>query len=339
MTSLRNPAAWLLKFAKMALIVTKRTYPYEIIVTEWGIDQIGQMQEYGYVSPDVLVISAISEEHMERFGNIDTVAKEELLAAKFAKQILVNIDAVDQKYLKGLPTYQTYGVGQIEPLQIKSTEKWLDNLKIEHSVIGEHIRLALTAGLAVTAMLKLQTHATIGGVASFKPFKGRMRRLDGLGGCLIVDDTYNSTPIAAEAGLTTMYGLALKRKIAVLGSMNELGDYAEEAHVRVGKFCDPKKLELVITVGEMANKWLAPAAEESGCKVKSFDSPYAAGLFLKTLGVGEDTVVYAKGSQNRIFTEEAIRQILAKSHDRDQLVRQESGWLEIKKSQFTDYID
>jgi UDP-N-acetylmuramoyl-tripeptide--D-alanyl-D-alanine ligase len=348
MTSLRNPFAWLDRFVRMQQVVSRSTYPYEIIVSEWGIDNIGQMAQYGCVRPDVVVVSSISEEHMEQFGDMETVAREELIATQFAKNVLINISSTDKKYLTNLEVkYKTYGTvasdyrlnpGVVEPVEISTSSEWLWAKKIKHQVIGEHIRLALTAGLAVADKLGLGNDEVIKSVAEFIPFSGRMSQLEGLNGSLIVDDTYNSSPLAVEAGLTTIYALPQKRKIAVLGSMNELGDYAEEAHKRVGAFCDPKQLELVITIGESAEKWLAPAAKQAGCKVISFSSPYAAGLHLKTLNPDSQTVIYAKGSQNRIFTEEAIRRILKTPTDSKLLVRQSGEWQKIKQEQFIDCI-
>jgi UDP-N-acetylmuramoyl-tripeptide--D-alanyl-D-alanine ligase len=348
MTSVRNPIAWLVRFVRMQQVVSRSTYPYEVIVSEWGIDNIGQMKQYGYVSPDVVVVSSISEEHMEQFGDMETVAREELIATKYAQNVLVNISSTDKKYLGKIEkAFKTYGTevsdyrlnpGVVEPLEISTVSEWLWAKKIKHQVIGEHIRLALTAGLAVTDMLGLGSDKVIKSVGEFIPFSGRMRQLESVNGSLIVDDTYNSTPVAAIAGLSTVYSLPQTQKIAVLGSMNELGSYAEEAHELVGKFCDPKQLDLVITVGELAEKWLATAAKNAGCTVISFSSPYAAGLHLKSLSLNSQTVVYAKGSQNKIYTEEVIRQILKNPEDSRQLVRQSGEWQKTKQEQFTDYI-
>lgn len=50
--------------------------------------------------------------------------------------------------------------------------------------------------------------------------------------------------------------------------MNELGDSSAEEHRRIGELCDGVELSWVITVGDEANKYLAPAAKAKGCQVK-----------------------------------------------------------------------
>ena len=46
----------------------------------------------------------------------------------------------------------------------------------------------------------------------------------------MIDDTYNASPVAVNAALDVLYGLKSKQRIAILGSMNELGVFSPEAH-------------------------------------------------------------------------------------------------------------
>ena len=115
--------------------------------------------------------------------------------------------------------------------------------------------------------------------------------------------------------------------------MNELGDYAKQAHQEIGDYCDPKRLDLVVTLGPEANEFLAPAAQAKGCQVKSFDSPYDAGEYIKSV-IKDKAVALIKGSQNKVFAEEAIKSLLANKSDESKLVRQSPQWLDIKKQAF-----
>ncbi|HMS31364.1 MAG TPA: hypothetical protein PJ984_03135, partial [Candidatus Saccharibacteria bacterium] len=83
------------------------------------------------------------------------------------------------------------------------------------------------------------------------------------------------------------------------------------------------------------NKFLADTAEKRGCKVVRCPSPYhAADVVLPLLN--KDTVVLAKGSQNGVFAEEAVKELLANPQDAYKLVRQTQRWLNHKESQFHD---
>jgi UDP-N-acetylmuramyl pentapeptide synthase len=115
--------------------------------------------------------------------------------------------------------------------------------------------------------------------------------------------------------------------------MNELGKYGPSAHTEIGELCDPKQVNLVVTIGPEANKYLAAAAEANGCEVKTFDSPYAVGDYLKPL-VEPGAAILVKGSQNRVFSEEAIKSLLANQKDTAKLVRQSSDWMAVKKKAF-----
>ena len=88
-----------------------------------------------------------------------------------------------------------------------------------------------------------------------------MNLLDGLKGSMIIDDTYNSGPAAKEA-LRALYSFPAEgHRIAVLGSMSGLGETSAEAHQEIGSLCNPSLLEWVITIGEEANQFLAPAVK------------------------------------------------------------------------------
>jgi hypothetical protein len=91
-----------------------------------------------------------------------------------------------------------------------------------------------------------------------------------------------------------------------------------------------------VTIGPDAETYLAPAALKKGCKVKTFDSPYAAGKFVEeSLKTG--AVILAEGSQNRVFAEESLKVLLADKSDAKKLVRQSAAWLRVKKRQFRDF--
>src|SRR5690606_51259 len=114
------------------------------------------------------------------------------------------------------------------------------------------------------------------------------------------DDTYNSSPEAAKAALKTLYQLEAASRVALLGNMNELGAYSESAHRELGDYCDPDKLDLVVTLGPDANAFLAPAASAKGIETKLANTPYEAAEYLRPY-MKQGTVLLAKGSQNGVY--------------------------------------
>jgi UDP-N-acetylmuramoyl-tripeptide--D-alanyl-D-alanine ligase len=160
-----------------------------------------------------------------------------------------------------------------------------------------------------------------------------MAKLQGIKNSIIIDDTYNASPYAVKIALDTLYSFETPQRIAILGMMNELGTTSAEEHKKVGKYCNPKLLDLVVTVGKDANNFLAPAARENGCEVYEAKNSVDAGLFVKDK-VKEGAVILVKGSQNGVFAEEALKPLLASKSDISKLVRQDKYWMDKKNLTF-----
>ena len=96
--------------------------------------------------------------------------------------------------------------------------------------------------------------------------------------------------------------------------------------------CNPTKLNLLITIGEQANKYIAAKAEERGCQVIRTSSPIKAGKVAAQNITEKGAIILAKGSQNRVFAEEAVKQLLINPSDIDHLVRQSDFWMSKKST-------
>lgn len=344
--SLRNPIAWYKTFRAMDRQLTA-DYPYDVVVLELGTDAPGDMAEFKrYMHADIGVLTAIVPEHMEYFGTMDAVATEELVLADMSRKLLVNADLCDQQYRERITgDIATYGKYDNVDYQLADVAPGGDGLDfsvvrrgskfVQAAYAGSSLPLlyAATAAVAVADELGMTADQITAAMSRVRPANGRLRRLKGLNGSLIIDDTYNSSPEAAKAALDTLYATGATHKIAILGSMNELGDMTEAAHKQVGSYCDPTQLKQIFTVGTAANTILAQAAEDRGCHVQRCASPYEAGEYARVL-LNKDTALLAKGSQNGVFAEEAVRMLLADPADARYLVRQSEEWLNIKQKQF-----
>lgn len=341
---LLNPFGWL----KIFLLIEKQLrqpYPYEIVVIELGTDGPGQLEKFRkYLQADIGVLTAIAPEHMEFFKNLDAVAQEELQISQLSNSLFVNKDLCAGAYLEqiGKP-YISYGIKKGADYRAEKLKFGGDGydfnitrygepfMKLKHGAISETQLYSVTAAVAVASELGMEPAAITRGINTIKPVGGRMQRLRGIRESTIIDDTYNASPIATKAALDTLYRLKAPQKIAILGNMNELGSYSEAAHREIGEYCDPRRLDLVVTIGPDANRFLGPAAQAKGCQVRSFDNSVEAGKYLKNI-LQEKALILAKGSQNGVFAEEAVKQLLADRRDQKKLVRQSKQWLKIKAS-------
>jgi UDP-N-acetylmuramoyl-tripeptide--D-alanyl-D-alanine ligase len=344
--SLRSISEWRAVF-KAAKQRIKAPTDVDIIVQEIATDRIGQIPHFGtYLKPDLAVITAVSEEHMEYFKTLDAVAEEELSAANYSERALINRDDIDGKYAADLKNanINTYGTTDAaeyhfvqEDFSVKDGFKgafvapeWDEPVQTNLMMLGEHsLRAAVAAG-AVGVKMGLNPQEIAKGMKKIRAVSGRMNLLRGVNGTVIIDDSYNSSPLAIESALQTLYSLSVPQRIVVLGSMNELGDLSAAAHEAAGKLCDPSQLTHVITVGADAETYLAPAARANGCNVVSFKSPIDAGAFVHKV-IEPGAAVLFKGSEGRIYLEEGIKVVLHSTEEESQLVRQSRQWMTIKQ--------
>lgn len=344
--NVKSPLDWLKVFSAAHSSIKNPQSP-DIIIQECGIDCPGEMATFmRYIQPDIAIITSVAPEHMEFFKTIDVVAREELSISQVAKKTIFNFHDIDKKYHSLIIGEKiSYGDESADVLlQIKETtsDGYIATLRhnqeesrnINISVLGKHNIRSITGAAAAGLACGMNIDEVVVALTKIKPVSGRMNILHGVQGCTLLDDTYNASPVAMENSLKTLYSLEVSRKIAVLGDMNELGDSSKLEHEKIGRLCDPKQLDLLITVGKLAKKHLAPIAEKNGCKVLSFDKSPEAGEFLKIKGIKDSTILF-KGSQGGIYLEEAIKPLLNNPADSQKLVRQSETWLK-KKQQFFD---
>jgi len=344
--------AWISVF-KAARERIKNLTDVDIIVQELGSDRIGETQHFStYLKPDIGVVTAVSPEHMEYFHTIDNVALEELAVANFSKQALINREDIDGEYAKYLTNadVNTYGTSAIaeynfvsENYSIENGHKGLfsapelnDPIALKIHVFGEHTLRPAVAAAAVATKFGMNASEISRGVFKIHALPGRMNVLHGAKDSIIIDDTYNSSPLAAESAMRELYKISAPQRIAVLGSMNELGEVSASEHEKIGKMCDMNELAWVITVGDEAEKFLAPAAKTKGCQVRSFKTSIQAGGFVRSV-MEDGAAILFKGSQGDIFLEEAVKIVLHSTSDEIHLVRQSPEWMERKKAFFSDF--
>jgi UDP-N-acetylmuramyl pentapeptide synthase len=327
--TLLNPFAWAWLLLRTEVQIYR--YQYEVLVLELGTDHPGEMARYiHYLQPDVGVITAVTPEHMQFFsGGLDDVAKEELTLGHTSRVMVINADDTPARYIKQYLGHHQHVLtyGRHSDTQLPPTPHLLG-----------HLRLAALAAELVGRELKVPEASIAAAVKAFHPVGGRMNPLPGLHGSVIIDDTYNSSPEAVIAALDTLAHYPAKgRRMALLGTMNELGDDAARYHRELGAAA--AGLDLLVTLGDLANEHLAPAAIKAGLdpsRVQTADSPYAAADYLAVM-LRPGDVLLVKGSQNRVFAEEAVKHLLADPTDRAHLVRQTPEWLRTKQAQFPDF--
>jgi UDP-N-acetylmuramoyl-tripeptide--D-alanyl-D-alanine ligase len=322
-----------------------RDFPSKVVV-EMGADSPGDIKHLAELfKPKIGIVLEVLPVHMAQFKTTRAISEEKSELVKAIPEnghVYLNYDNPEVRAMiscaKAPVTYFGTAKGfagfRAEALSsditgISFNIKEDDNkYNFKALVFGKHMVYPLLAAIAVANGEGISMNKLVGAVRELRPFKGRMNVIEGINGSVVIDDSYNANPrsvISALDFLKEQKG----RRIAMLGTMNELGDYEEEAHRLVG-LAAANSADYIFTVGDPAEKYLIPAAEEAGFKrdrLKPFKTAKEAGLHVARM-LKEGDIVLAKGSQNNVRMEQAIEKFMANPELKKQiLVRQSDFWM------------
>jgi UDP-N-acetylmuramoyl-tripeptide--D-alanyl-D-alanine ligase len=347
-----NPVLWMWNIIEGFFIACfSRNYP-EVLVLEAGVDRQGDMKRLtAWLRPDIAVITRLPDVpvHVEYFTSPEAVAEEKLELVRALKpngvfiynhddaKLLAAVAEVRQPsigFSRYAPSQFTAAADEIVyhddiPVGSQFTITHMDEtvtVKVNGS-IGVHNAYTYSAAAAVAAQFDIPLTAVAEAVRSHQGPAGRMRVIPGIKGVCILDDTYNSSPIAVEGSLQSLRELrGFKRKIAVLGDMLELGQFSTREHERMGAVA-AEAVDMLLTVGVRSRK-TAEGALEHGLSEKNilqYEDSAAAGKELQQL-IRPGDVVLVKGSQG-VRAERVVEEIMAEPQRAGELlVRQESSW-------------
>ena len=115
------------------------------------------------------------------------------------------------------------------------------------------------------------------------------------GGARLIDDSYNSSPVALSRALDSARRIAAQRHWAVLGEMLELGETASELHHRAGREAARLGFSPILGVGEMARELVRGASEAGAEAIWLADAAAAAAAVAELLRAGD--LLLVKGSR------------------------------------------
>ncbi|WP_431319812.1 UDP-N-acetylmuramoylalanyl-D-glutamyl-2,6-diaminopimelate--D-alanyl-D-alanine ligase [Rhizobium sp. YTU87027] len=208
------------------------------------------------IRPHVAVVTTIAPAHLGNFKSIREIAtaKAEIFEGVVpGGQVVLNRDNDQFNFLER--TAQAQGIQHIHSFgqhakadfrlaefngSDQSSTLWItidgDTKEVAIGAPGRHIAENALAALGVVKLVGADMHQAITALATLQPEKGRGRRhrltIDH-GTFTVIDESYNANPAsmrAAIAVLASSVPAGAGRRIAVLGDMLEMGDYAEKVH-------------------------------------------------------------------------------------------------------------
>jgi UDP-N-acetylmuramoyl-tripeptide--D-alanyl-D-alanine ligase len=274
---------------------------HQIAVIELGMSALGEIRRLTEISqPTIGVVTNVAEAHLEFFKSLDEIAtaKAELVESLTKKNIAVlNADDSRVASLAHLTKAKviTFGIENKADFQATSVSFNQEKLGIEFQLITpqgkklvfipiigtHHVYNALAASATawnIIPDLELITQ----GLENSKPAKMRMELIE-IDGIKVINDAYNANPKSMQAALQTLAEFKTAgRKIAVLGTMRELGEIANSAHQQIGTMVASLNLDFLVTVGELGHQ-IASGAKRAGmnpAQIREFESNQAVAEFL-----------------------------------------------------------
>jgi UDP-N-acetylmuramoyl-tripeptide--D-alanyl-D-alanine ligase len=347
-----NIFAWIFNLLKgIKVLLLKKDYPKWLIL-EIGVNKPDDMKKLvSWIKPNISVITALGEipVHVEYFKDAEDLIKEKgKLVQVLTEENYAVLNGDDQAIvgLKEKIRAQTMSYGFSEGLDLMASNYHITfqennepdgiTFKVDykgnivpfrlHNVFGKQAVYASLAALAVGSVLDLNL-VEMAESLSFCEFPpGRLKLLKGIKHSLIIDDSYNSSPLAVKIAIEALQEIPAKRKIAVLGDMLELGKYTIEEHKKLGRLLKDIA-DFIFLIGPRS-KFAGEEARAIGVDPKNifeFSSSEEAKKKVQEI-IKEGDLILVKGSQ-AMRMEKITEEIMADPELKEKLlVRQEKEW-------------
>ncbi len=246
----------------------------EVVVVEMGTNEPGEIGALAHIGrPDIGVLTTVGESHLEKLGSVEGVLHEKL------------------DLIRGLAQGGRAVVGDTPPMLVEGAREVLESVRVagwseradedlrpEDARVdgagrwsfgwhghraglrlpGRHAVANALLALAVAEMLGVPRSDAAAGLSDAEP--GDMRgHLQSIGDVRLLVDCYNANPQSVRAALDLLGTLDAGRRVAVLGTMLELGVESDQLHEDVLEDALAGGLDLIVATGDFVD-----AAERRG---------------------------------------------------------------------------
>jgi UDP-N-acetylmuramoyl-tripeptide--D-alanyl-D-alanine ligase len=248
----------------------------EAVVVEMGARGRGHIAWLcSLARPTVGVVTSVGAAHTELFGTVEAVAeaKGELVEALDSSGVAVLsadqplVAAMAERTEAAVLTFGRAG-GEVRATDVSLDDRLRPRFRLETphgqaevvlTVCGEHmVDNALAAAAAALAVGVGVDEIAVGlDSAQLSPWRMEVTTL--ASGAVLINDAYNANPLSMAAGLRSLAAVDRPRRVAVLGTMAELGDRTAAEHAAIGALARELGIEVVAVA--TAEYGLAPVTD------------------------------------------------------------------------------
>ncbi len=237
------------------------------LVLEMGARGRGHLTELtDLVAPDVSVVLNVGTAHLGEFGSRDAIAeaKGELVTGLRPGGVAV-LNADDERVaaMARLAPGRVVTFGQADGADLRLADLELDRLgrpgfrlgdqQVQLQLVGAHQALNAAAAAAAATAVGLELErvvAALDGVTSLSKWRMELHELPS--GVILLNDSYNANPESMRAAIDALASLSgVRRRVAVLGVMLELGADSDPSHRALGEYA-AQRVDQLVVVGQAA---------------------------------------------------------------------------------------
>jgi UDP-N-acetylmuramoyl-tripeptide--D-alanyl-D-alanine ligase len=295
--------------APLTLLRLNQTYDYAML--ELGASSEGEIAYIANITkPTIAIITNAMPAHLQGFGDLETIVRTKGEIIDALPDNGTAILNADSEYFKewqeraGKRSVISFGLSDQADVRASGVEIDVigccqftlhingEAADVHLPVMGKHnVSNALACAAACTA-LKMPLALIVSGLQAFLGVEGRLLEKKGLGGSVVIDDTYNANPASVRAAIDVLSSRS-GHKIFVLGDMGELGVETQVAHAEVGSYASSGNVDEFFALGEFSRG----AADSFGNNAHWFASHDSLVKFLKRK-LKTNVTVLVKGSRS-----------------------------------------
>jgi Alr-MurF fusion protein len=341
----------------LPIALGRLTSEHEVAVLELACDSLDEIRDLAALTlPQIGVVTTVNETHLAYLGSLEAIAAEKgrlVEALPPAAQGGVAVLNYDDPRVRAMaartrarvitcglaPDADLVAVGveagpqgtsfTIFVKEFLPVPGWRGKrkLRVHIPLLGRHTVHAALAAVAVGLAFGVPLDEALSALVAVRPLPGRLNPLPGLGGALILDDSYNASPASTLVALDTLALFRGGRRLAVLGNLLDLGSFEAEAYRRVAERV-AQVVDFLVTQGDGAQQ-IAAHLQVSGLFAASqilvaYTAEDTVRGLSRQLQPG-DTVLVKGAAESRM--EQVVAGLLAEPERAPELlVRQTAGW-------------
>lgn len=250
----------------------------EFLIVEMGASHIGEIRTLCLIArPDYGIITNIGTAHIEGFGSLDGVikAKCELYEHLRKTNGLAIYNDNDPLLTEKIYRFVNRAVPYSDPTGTELTVSAVStgmNLSLEigyqhktysvaTNLFGNYNIDNVKATIATGLFFGVDMEKIVEEVRNYNPANNRSQ-INDTGKNVLICDSYNANPTSMKAAVESFSGLEAGKKLCILGDMLELGEKAEEEHLKIVELLREKNIKEVFLTGSLFSR----ISDKSGYK-------------------------------------------------------------------------